>query len=181
MPCRRKVVLTGASDARDPCICNVKAELASLRMTSSSREGPRTTCRADESAAIDRAAGAPFAGRSAITCKIGATVLLDQQIGALGAGSAGSTKAIEAPRRRPTCAASNVRYAEARLDGPRGLQPFAVELEVTLIARIASQELPGEIGRAQRPGVIVGTLMGWPKGANIMPLVRHRMKLTDNS
>jgi len=181
MPCRRKVVLTGASDARDPCICNVKAESASLRMMSSSREGPSTTCRADERAAIDRAAGAPLAGRSAITCKIGATLLLDQQMGALGAGSAGSTKAIEAPRRRPTCAASNARDAKAGLEGPQGLQPFAVELEVTLIARIASQELPREVGRTQRAGVIVGTLMGWPRGANIMPLVRHRTKLTDNS
>jgi len=182
MPYNRKVVLTGASDARDPCSRSVKAESASLRMMSSSPAGPRTTCRADESAAIDRTAGAPLAGRSAMACRIGATVLLDQQIGASGAGSAGSTKAVEAPRGRPACAASDARDVEAGLEGPRGLyEPFAVELEVALIVGIAPQELPGEIGAAQRAGVIVGTLKGWPRRTNIMPFARHGTKLTDNS
>ena len=75
----------------------------------SSWPGPTTTLFAETRLAREMSADAAVAGRSHMASRVGAAGLVSQQTGASGAGSAGSTKGVEAPCDRAPCVAPYAR------------------------------------------------------------------------
>jgi hypothetical protein len=173
IPRTRKVVLTGASSARDPRRRRVKALSALPKTSCSSPAGPMMTCLAAAHSTIDRSATAAVLARSQIASITGAAALDSQQTGACGAGSAGSTKGMQSPRARAGCVAAHARELSPALQTAGALQTAPAQAVVTLIVWIAPEKFPGQLTLAQGQSVVVGTDVRRPGGTNIMSKALH--------
>jgi len=168
MPPTKKVVSTGARDAREPWSRSVSALSESQSRTFSSWAGPTMTLLAARRPGRNRSADAVAAGRSQTASRSGAAELASQQTEASGAGRAGSTKGVETPCDGAQGMTTDTNELMSASEAT-GLTPAApAQAVVALIVGIAPEKLPSEITRAQCEQVVIGGDVGRPGRTNVV-------------
>ena len=122
---------------------------------------------------MERSAAALPLARSHTASRRGVATLASQQIGACGAGNAGSTKGMQPPGDGARGAAPDAREPLPALEAAHVPRTAPAQAVVALIVRISPQELPRQIAGTQCQRIIVCADIRRPGGTNIVSQTRH--------
>ena len=117
---------------------------------------------------MERSAAEFPVARSHTASSSGVAKLVSQQIGAWGAGNAGSTKGMESPGDGAQGVAPDAREPLPASKAAHVSRAAPAQMVVALIVWISPQELPSQITGTQRQRIIVGADIWRPGGTNIV-------------